>query len=175
MDDFKITKEEQKIIDSAKEVVLSLSEKNEIKNKIISYTNSHPITNPKKISVFTKFDFIYHKSTYLIPALVVVLLVVGLNFNQNNTGQITSIENTSDNISPSETFDMRAFSVQMVSDEDVSEPKIEDGVVMMMASIEAPTSTEYESEDENETIGIFEKIKNRVKAFFKYFVDTEQK
>lgn len=119
MDEFKMTKEEESIIESAKGVVLGASEKSEIKARVISYMNSNPVgisTSPKTKKVYSVFDFIYNRSTFLVPAIAVVLIVFGLNSNSNpeQFASLDNIENAKmDTIGAEATFSTMAAPAEM--------------------------------------------------------------
>lgn len=189
MDEIKLTKEEQNIIDSVKEVSLSMSEKNDIKNNLILYTNSHPISIPKKTSIFT-FDYIYHRSVYLVPAIAVVLLVIGFNTTDNNSGQIASVETVDTNISdtvpttevfstmsaPAGSIESASFAEPTMADEpsntrmrkSVKAPVSEDSATMMMsATVEVATSTATTTLKSSSSI---EKIKEQINTTYKSFI-----
>lgn len=193
MDEIKLTTEEQKIINSAKEVSLSMSEKNDIKNNLISYTNTHPVVVPKKTKFFT-FGSLYQSGIYLVPAIAVVLLVIGLNTTDNNSGQIASIETIDTNISNSvpapeafTTMSAPAGSVESVS---FAEPKVaeepssarmmksapaESAVMMMSASADTSTTTATSTSKKTSVSRLKDQINETYKSFVNRFFVKNKK
>lgn len=188
MDEIKLTTEEQKIINSAKEVSLSMSEKNDIKNNLISYTNTHPVVVPKKTKFFT-FGSLYQSGIYLVPAIAVVLLVIGLNTTDNNSGQIASIETIDTNISNSvpapEAFTTMSAPAGSVESASFAEPKMADepsnarmmksapaesAVMMMSASVDTSTTTATSTSKKN-SVSSVSRIKYQINETYKSFVN----
>ncbi len=193
MDEFKITKEEQNILDSAKEVSLSMSEKNDIKNNLISYTNSHPISVPKKTSIFALQSF-YQRSIYLVPAIAVVLLVIGLNTTDNNSGQIASIETVDTNISdslpapesfttmsaPAGSVESASFAEPMMASEPTSARMMksapaESAVMMMSVTADESTSTATSTSKKTSVSRFKDQINETYKSFVSRFFTKNKK
>lgn len=188
MDEINLTNKEQKIIDSAKEFSLSATEKNNIKNILISYTNAHPVSTQKPAPV-AKVNYFYTKSLYFIPALAMLLLVIGLNTSSvKSPDQIASTETVDTNISAAipEVTTFSAASLAAPSVESVSsfaEPMTEsvsanarmqksvseDSAVMMVPvslSVEVATSTATTTKQ----TGSIKKIKEQINSTYKSFV-----
>jgi cytochrome b involved in lipid metabolism len=190
MNDFKITKEEQEIIDSAKRVSLSVAEKNRIKNNLISYTNANPISHTVKNKSIP--SFFWSRAMYFVPALAMLLLVIGLNTGKSNTTeQIASHETVDttiqDTIPTTELFkatsltapsveSATSFAEPAVAEEPVntrmmkSSPAPEGNAVMMMsASVEVATNTASSTSSSKHSSSI-EKIKEQINTTYTSFI-----
>jgi hypothetical protein len=183
MDEIKLTTEEQKIMNSAKEVSLSMSEKNDIKNNLISYTNTHPVVVPKKTKFFT-FGSLYQSGIYLVPAIAAVLLVIGLNTTDNNSGQIASIEtidtNISDSVPAPEAFTTMSAPAGSLESASFAEPKMAEepssarmmksapaksAVMMMSASVDTSTTTATSTSKKTSVSRLKDQINETYKSF----------